>query len=431
MKLQQLARFRFIRFKRSKIVEALARLVQKRLYDSSIRAGDWKSVLERHRPGIIDAASDELFELQIRILLAELGSSHVGFYHEAMDRSTAKMAICANYVPLVLRGEEHWVFQDVHEGGPAFEAGIRPGDALLSVEGRAFRPPEHPDFPVDATIRMEVLSRELEKVERKIRIPKPVTKRGQLPYVLPHPIVMPRRLSDDLGYMRVLMYPGAVGVEVSNEISQAILSLYPVRRLIVDLRGNTGGGIGVLRMMSLLTPDKIQVGLFTKGNAAVGTAEPKRQDFALDRIPRHKWELIPLTLQFTAAMARPVLKRHSPVIAIVTEGLGPQLFHGRIVLLINRHTASANEMLVAFARENGLATIVGEPTPGRVLGGKTFKLPYGYRVAMPVGEFRTSEGANLEGTSTYPDVQIPFDPDEARAGVDVQLQRAIEVALAL
>ena len=32
------------------------------------------------------------------------------------------------------------------------------------------------------------------------------------------------------------------------------------KSLIIDLRGNTGGGIGALRVMSLLTPDRIPVG---------------------------------------------------------------------------------------------------------------------------------------------------------------------------
>jgi carboxyl-terminal processing protease len=56
------------------------------------------------------------------------------------------------------------------------------------------------------------------------------------------------------------MFPGMVGVEVANEISAAVEKLGAVNRLDIDLRGNTGGGIGALRVMSLLTPDKIPVG---------------------------------------------------------------------------------------------------------------------------------------------------------------------------
>jgi len=55
-------------------------------------------------------------------------------------------------------------------------------------------------------------------------------------------------------------------------------------------------------------------------------------------------------------------------IVMVTEGLGPQPFHGRIVLLVNQHTASAAETITGFARENKLAIIVGTKTAGQVLG---------------------------------------------------------------
>ena len=53
-------------------------------------------------------------------------------------------------------------------------------------------------------------------------------------------------------------------------------------------------------------------------------------------------------------------------IVLQTEGLGSQAFHGGIILLIDRHTASAVEMVVAFARENNFATIVGERPAGRL-----------------------------------------------------------------
>jgi C-terminal processing protease CtpA/Prc len=53
-------------------------------------------------------------------------------------------------------------------------------------------------------------------------------------------------------------------------------------------------------------------------------------------------------------------------ILVVTEGLGQRRFHGRMVLLLNEHTASAGEMVAAFAEENHLATIVGTKTPGPV-----------------------------------------------------------------
>jgi hypothetical protein len=41
------------------------------------------------------------------------------------------------------------------------------------------------------------------------------------------------------------MFPGMIGVDVANEISKAVVGLGQIRGLIIDLRGNTGGGAGV------------------------------------------------------------------------------------------------------------------------------------------------------------------------------------------
>ena len=60
------------------------------------------------------------------------------------------------------------------------------------------------------------------------------------------------------------MFPGMLGVEVSNAMSAAMRALGNIELLIVDLRGNTGGGAGSLRLMNLLTPDRIPVWLFRR-----------------------------------------------------------------------------------------------------------------------------------------------------------------------
>ena len=52
-------------------------------------------------------------------------------------------------------------------------------------------------------------------------------------------------------------------------------------------------------------------------------------------------------------------------VMLLTQGLGPQSFHGRVAILVNEWTNSAGEMLAAFAAENNLATIVGQKTRGR------------------------------------------------------------------
>ena len=50
-------------------------------------------------------------------------------------------------------------------------------------------------------------------------------------------------------------------------------------------------------------------------------------------------------------------------LVLLTQGLGPQPFHGKIVILVNEWTNSAAEMVASFAADHRLATIVGNKTP--------------------------------------------------------------------
>jgi C-terminal processing protease CtpA/Prc len=107
--------------------------------------------------------------------------------------------------------------------------------------------------------------------------------------------------------------------------------------------------------------------------------------------------------------------------------LGKRAFQGRIVLLVDRHTASAAEMIVAFARENHLATIIGEKTAGRLLSGTSVKVGNGFRLALPTRAYYTWKGSVLEGAPIEPDDLVEFDWRQRRSGSDQQLERAVEV----
>ena len=67
------------------------------------------------------------------------------------------------------------------------------------------------------------------------------------------------RLTNDIGLLKVAMF-STIGMNVAKDIDRGIASLEGCSRLIVNLRCNTGGGIGGLRLMSYLTPPKLEVG---------------------------------------------------------------------------------------------------------------------------------------------------------------------------
>jgi C-terminal processing protease CtpA/Prc len=137
-------------------------------------------------------------------------------------------------------------------------------------------------------------------------------------------------------------------------------------------------------------------------------------------IPASKKALWPLALKFAPAMLA-----KTPIV-LETEGLGRKDFHGGVILLVDRHTASAAEMIVAFARENNLARIAGEKTAGRLLAATSVKVGQEFRLALPTGAYYTWKGSVLEGTPIEPDELVEFDWQIARRNKDRQLEYAIE-----
>lgn len=404
---------------RRAILENVLCALRKRFYSPEKLNGDWHTTVERHKDQIESAATADEFEKAMSDLLAELHTSHVGFFHSSARRASSRAALSAAYLADETPYRKRWIFQDVHSGGAASIAGIQPGDILLTVDGREMIPPEHPVFAMGKQAELEIVGSDDKRRTVTVNVARP--KRKKLHFVEPT-LVEARQLRKGIGYLKIAMFPDMVGVTVANEISNAVAKLGAVESLIVDLRGNTGGGIGALRVMSLLAPDQIPVGFALERRRVTANLESEKQGFRrFSRIPSSTKTLWLMAVQFAPAMMA-----KKPIV-LQTEGLGKRPFHGRIVLLVDRHTASAAEMIVAFARENKLATIVGEKTAGRLLSATSVKVGNGFRLALPTGAYYTWKGSILEGTPIEPDHLIEFNWRQRRLGHDQQLDRAVDL----
>src|SRR6266436_10321842 len=400
---------------KEKIYSRVCELVTRRHFDPGMNGANWEELSKARRDQILQSPNDEEFEKQIQDLLAELKTSHTGFRHSKSAKIPGRHAIAATFMRYKFDGEERWMFQDVHEGGPAHAVGLRPGDILLQVRNKELKPPEPPIFPVGEDSQYAVQKPDGKRIVGNLIVPSPTSKS--------HPVIVPKsvicsQLPEGIGWLKVTMFPGAVGIDLAKALDNAFAHLRESNRLIVDLRGNTGGGIGGLRLMSYLTPGKIEVGYsLTRKRKEKGYSREELPRFG--RIPSQKAALIWLALRYGLI---------DKSILVVTEGLGPQRFHGRIILLVNEHTASAGEMVAAFAEENKLATILGTKTSGRLLSGSAFKAGFGYIVGLPVAAYLTWQGRLIEGNGVSPTIRVEQSAEQLLAGEDPQMQKALEVA---
>lgn len=402
---------------RSEILTAVRkRILKHHVGAAGVNYEDWSRLFDQRMPELLAADTDE-FEIGVQQVLAELRSSHTVFYHERTIQVLPQHSINATFRSFKPQdGDQKWFFLDVFEDGPAHVAGIRPGDLLLAVDGTSYVPPSMPRFKIGYTHRLSISNvRGENRLDVAVEVPFRKGTKVRPPIVAPkslvHAMIAPR-----VGLLRILYFPGAFGLEFARALDAAVADLkrQGCDRLIIDLRGNIGGSLGLARLASYLCPGQIAIGHSLTPQRLRAGYDPK----TLPRVPmpQNKAELF-----FT--LARFAFRDKS--VFLLTQGLGAQPFHGKIAVLVNEWTNSAAEMVASFAAENHLATIVGTKTAGNVLGAANFAVGSGYWLRLPVFGWYTSRGNSLEGNGVSPDVPMEVDPYALNAGTDAQLEKAI------
>src|SRR5215472_5926350 len=241
---------------RAKIMSSIKKLVSERhinVSNPNQDYGTWLALVDRKTPDLLNAEAPG-FEAGISEILKELGSSHTAFFYQKRDSILAPYSINATLRAVDSPHGKHWPFVNVIEDGLAFQAGIRPGEFLLSIDSEPIVPPKSANFRIGGNHHVELGGFNGSKREVAICVPNRAAKDRP-------PMIEPRSLSyrvlpQQTGYIRVATFPGAVGLDFARGLDNVMRNFKDqgVQRLIVDLRGNIGGGLGSLRLMSYLSP---------------------------------------------------------------------------------------------------------------------------------------------------------------------------------
>jgi len=404
---------------RSEILAAVRkRILKHHVNAAGVNYEDWSRLFDQRVPELLSADRDE-FETGVQQVLANLRSSHTVFYHERTIQVLPQHSINATFRGFKPQdGDEKWFFLDVFEDGPAHVAGIRPGDVLLAVDGTPYVPPSMPRFKIGYAHRLSISNiREENRRDVAVEVPFRKGTKARPPIVAPKSLVH-AMIAPHVGLLRILYFPGAFGLEFARALDAAVADLkgQGCDRLVIDLRGNIGGSLGLARLASYLCPGQLPIGHSLTPQRLRAGYDPK----ALPRVPmpQSQGELF-----FT--LARFAFRDKS--VFLLTQGLGAQPFHGKIAVLVNEWTNSAAEMLASFAAENHLATVVGTKTAGNVLGAANFAVGSDYWLRLPVFGWYTSRGNCLEGNGVSPDVPVEVDPHVLTTGMDQQMAKAIDI----
>lgn len=113
---------------------------------------------------------------------------------------------------------------------------------------------------------------------------------------------------------------------------------------------------------------------------------------------------------------------------------GDAFYDDPLVILINSGSASSSEIVAGALRDNGRATLIGEPSFGKASVQNVLPLRDGSAVLYTIAKYLTPNGDNIHEVGIPPDVQIDlspealkiyYDPDAYTYESDAQLQAAL------
>ena len=185
-------------------------------------------------------------------------------------------------------------------------------------------------------------------------------------------------IPDDIQYIRLSSF---ISKNAASEIETILNSSNNKKGLILDLRSNPGG---------LLTNAIYISDMLLKGGVIVSTVDRDRYKST-------------------------------------TRARYSQVTQKPVVVLINKGSASASEILSGALKDNHRATIVGEQSFGKGLVQEINKLPDESGMNITIQRYLTPSGTDIHKKGISPDVVVELTKENVEAKDDVQLKKAIEV----
>ena len=108
------------------------------------------------------------------------------------------------------------------------------------------------------------------------------------------------------------------------------------------------------------------------------------------------------------------------------ESYGNTYTNRLLVVLVNKGSASASEIVAGAIQDYDRGTIVGEKTFGKGLVQQVYTLSDDSAVIISTSEYYTPNGRVINDVGIEPDIVVPVNKDDEK---DVQLEKAIDILL--
>ena len=261
------------------------------------------------------------------------------------------------------------------EDQPADKAGMLAGDRVLAVDGESIvgygiyeaitliRGPEGEE--VVLTVQREVGSEPFDVTIVRARID--------------IPIVESEMLEDNIGYVGLFEFSSPATAQLEEAIEELVDQ--GATALVFDLRDNPGGYLDQAVYVSDLFLDE-------------GIVLIERISDGRER-------------QFDST----------------DQGLAQEI---PLVILVNGGSASASEIVAGAIQDRERATLIGETTFGKGSVQLPHTLSDGSELRVTIARWFTPNDRAIHGEGLMPDIEVVLTPEDMEAGLDPQLDRAIE-----
>ena len=259
------------------------------------------------------------------------------------------------------------------EGTPAARLGVRAGDVISEVEGQSTDDLSLDEVvkrlkgPKGTTVHIKIM-----RVGMKEPIPLTIV-RAAIPTNSISNVLM---LKPGIGYIRIKDFTATTVRELDEAIDK--LKDQGMQRLVLDLRQNPGGLLDAAVGVADHFLDKGQMIVYTKG---------RTPDSAQDYLAPGKHQKLDMPM----------------------------------VIVVNRGSASASEIVAGAIQDHDRGMVVGETSWGKGLVQSVYTLQYGAGLALTTSKYYTPSGRNIQRDySSFYDYYVADDSEDATTEVPLK-----------
>jgi len=246
------------------------------------------------------------------------------------------------------------------EDTPAFNAGIKPGDQILKIDGKSTKDITTVEAvqklrgPKDTKVTISIL-RENMAAPKDITLTRAVIQIKSVKF---------KKLEDRIGYIRIAAFQERTVEDLRKALKDLNEKNNPLKGLVLDLRNDPGG---------LLTQAVEVSDVFLKEGTIVSTRGRVKSMESKSTARDDNNEI------------------GCPIVVLVNEG-----------------TASAAEIVAGALQDNGRALIMGTQTFGKASVQTVIPLEGGSALKLTTARYYTPKGRSIQAEGITPDITVPF-----------------------